>query len=1433
MLFLDLSKARKGEMIGGKYLWRWWHGNRWNYKYASRPHENHGIAETGKQEHSIEVHPESLVLGHTPEEAFHHARQKALKGKERHEAVYLGPDGQPQHRVVVQPGQERPIMILPAESKGQAREAVRQRTFSALERWHRLATSVTTINDAFGDPWFDVRAGGPRGRLSVRYYGSSPFNPYQGAAKREWVAAPVGSGKDLQEWIKNQHKRQQETRRGTSQPAKKFPVDKERPATMALEQGKIKWSSKQVRVGWESQQAKGWRKRWIREAGLGNEEQQSRFYRRIMGEHFGLVIMLATRQLRLYHVSSPESTIRLVGATGAADDPNSLQFDPTAPSFKGIQRAVNSYDPAKGFRFSTYLSDCLWWEYFRETSRIVDEIKQRRRMITGDALGEAVDRVDLQHDATPGYDQIIGAGAHYRQADEGLIHDQENLQEWKVRQEDRLARLIAETKDSDLRRLAHQAFREMQATKNLEQANAFVVHYQSEGGHQFAEPVTLEPPKHRRRGRLTKQERQAWTVMVESHLTLTQAEKAALQAAAPDGDLENMRPIHEIAENLHRDHPEEFPTKPSETRIANLFYHAFQALSGRPEFEAMREKLSPIQKAILILRSAQDQVISDALDVLSKGKKGEQLAGHKYIKREAHPGGFRYYYQEPKTNNYVQGTNAPVGHGHHDPALGEPARHPSEPSYEESPEYFDPKGRKLNRAAVPEAEWNREYDPKVGSGQNWASRWPKADADPSNPYEYAYYDEDTKNRADLKYNASNKHFDSQLPKVRQWYKSLLKSKELPDQTLGLMVAMLDQAMMRAGKKQHEKARGTVSLCTLKVENVKLRGTTAIFSYTGKKEQQQENVVRLDDRCASILKTLITAPGKRPRDYLFAVPVKVGGRMVYRDVGYNMLHRSLKVMGVTAKQFRTYHGTRLFVSAFRSLSQEIKGRVTPDVLKKITMDAATQVAGALGHFRGKGKEQKPDPTTTLRAYIDPVVIKSLYVELLSPEKNLDKAFKLQGRMEFQGLPISVENKAGSVRHWKDHHSGTEGDTKMVHPYGYIRRTEGADGDSVDVFVGPKQDAKNAYVVHQMKAPHFIHYDEDKAMLGFESPEEAKAAYLKHYNEPRYFGKMSTVPMEQFKEKVLDPANHRQMIKAMLEELWGEALLEKAARTPIALLRDLPTTGLGLPGEQAQKTKMASSQMEQGKLKPDHITKQSQPLGIKVPKEQHPLSVMGFHRVMGGLKLKDLNNSVATHHPDYESGINHVDVDHSRFDPSTDTGQVRTHGVVRHKATGEKVGKFCRTFIRQGPHLSVHHDSFTMDDAHQGNGVAKDLLKNSVKLYRKMGAERITTDPAAVGLYTWARMGFHYGPKGTKEVQKRLPKYLMEKHNIAPEVAQRITENVADRPWRVAALHVRGQHVGKDFMLDHGEDIWKHHGGTLELHDRNPGFRHFKKYVGIKD
>jgi hypothetical protein len=129
------------------------------------------------------------------------------------------------------------------------------------------------------------------------------------------------------------------------------------------------------------------------------------------------------------------------------------------------------------------------------------------------------------------------------------------------------------------------------------------------------------------------------------------------------------------------------------------------------------------------------------------------------------------------------------------------------------------------------------------------------------------------------------------------------------------------------------------------------------------------------------------------------------------------------------------------------------------------------------------------------------------------------YKLSRRMTFRDFNISIETDKGELRHWYDPHNKEKGTTKMTHPYGYIRRTKGVDGDHVDVYVGPNEQAKNVYIVHQMKAPEFKAYDEDKCMLGFDSAEAAKAAYLKNFNDNRFFGSMTTMPYDDFKKKVL--------------------------------------------------------------------------------------------------------------------------------------------------------------------------------------------------------------------------------------------------------------------------------------------------------------------------
>lgn len=127
-------------------------------------------------------------------------------------------------------------------------------------------------------------------------------------------------------------------------------------------------------------------------------------------------------------------------------------------------------------------------------------------------------------------------------------------------------------------------------------------------------------------------------------------------------------------------------------------------------------------------------------------------------------------------------------------------------------------------------------------------------------------------------------------------------------------------------------------------------------------------------------------------------------------------------------------------------------------------------------------------------------------------------KLQGKLDFQGLPISIENKAGSSRHWYDSHTKEEGSTKMKYPYGYVQGTLGTDGDEVDVFVGPDETSEKVFVVTQMKGPDFSSVDEQKVMLGFSSSKAAKDAYLEHYDNPKFFGSMKELTVEEFKAKL---------------------------------------------------------------------------------------------------------------------------------------------------------------------------------------------------------------------------------------------------------------------------------------------------------------------------
>lgn len=155
---------------------------------------------------------------------------------------------------------------------------------------------------------------------------------------------------------------------------------------------------------------------------------------------------------------------------------------------------------------------------------------------------------------------------------------------------------------------------------------------------------------------------------------------------------------------------------------------------------------------------------------------------------------------------------------------------------------------------------------------------------------------------------------------------------------------------------------------------------------------------------------------------------------------------------------------------------------------------------------------------------------------NPSTNQKAKYTLAGTYQFQGLPIAVENKAGSDRKGVDP-DGHEWKTRMHFDYGYIRKTVGADNEGIDVYIGPDRKAPHVYIVkqhaiekvkawggehcptcgehaHDCACPEF--YDEDKVMMGFPHKKAAREAYLKQYDNPLFLGPISTMTTESFRK-----------------------------------------------------------------------------------------------------------------------------------------------------------------------------------------------------------------------------------------------------------------------------------------------------------------------------
>ena len=124
---------------------------------------------------------------------------------------------------------------------------------------------------------------------------------------------------------------------------------------------------------------------------------------------------------------------------------------------------------------------------------------------------------------------------------------------------------------------------------------------------------------------------------------------------------------------------------------------------------------------------------------------------------------------------------------------------------------------------------------------------------------------------------------------------------------------------------------------------------------------------------------------------------------------------------------------------------------------------------------------------------------------------------KGHLTLQGLDIALENPKGSTRSGTDQ-DGRPWQSTMAHDYGYIKRTQGADGDHVDVFIGDKPESEMVYVVDQVD-PKTGKFDEHKVMMGFADEQAARAGYLGNYEEGwQGLGAIKAMPVDAFKRWV---------------------------------------------------------------------------------------------------------------------------------------------------------------------------------------------------------------------------------------------------------------------------------------------------------------------------
>ena len=217
---------------------------------------------------------------------------------------------------------------------------------------------------------------------------------------------------------------------------------------------------------------------------------------------------------------------------------------------------------------------------------------------------------------------------------------------------------------------------------------------------------------------------------------------------------------------------------------------------------------------------------------------------------------------------------------------------------------------------------------------------------------------------------------------------------------------------------------------------------------------------------------------------------------------------------------------------------------------------------------------------------------------------------KGHVKIDGYDVTIENPKGSVRRGTDA-SGKQWEQEMQNTYGYIRGTEGVDGDHIDVFFSEDPSQGDVFVVDQVNKDGS--FDEHKVMYGFPDIESARKAYLSNYEDGwQGLGAITPVSKDEFKKWI--DSSHRKT----------KPFAEYSSVKPLGdtQLGEHPTAGYSIEPTTYTNKK--------GKTTPMHLVTFGRELSkdeIRAGKELAKESRGWWDRVKGGFMMRDEDSAKA--------------------------------------------------------------------------------------------------------------------------------------------------------------------------------------------------------------